>query len=660
MLAGVPWGCGGEDHPRIAVDEPGTENDDSANRDDEGSERENADDDGAGDDADDNESDPDGGVGSRADGGAGAGDDGAPQVEVLLPADEDTPIEVFDENLDVSCRIEESDADGAKEVDPASVLFELLIPGGEIAATQVGVRADEAGVFEASFPTRNVPAGPVSVRCSASDTSAQPISASAEVGTFLDHGPLVTIVTPTEGGAESARGAVAFEYAVEPDELVEDDEGAGLDEIVLLLLGDEFDLVEREDEPGVFRTTVDFSDTELFAEVPSGVLQIAVAATNQRGITRTTRYEFILDGTGPVISVESPRNAEIVGGKVDLELEIRDAVSAVDWDTLVVSLNDVDYPYDADGPWQLSGGTATFTFESGEVTGSVVQINVNVRVADVAGNASPGAAVLYYRDEYGPIVSMNPPGFREWDSRPNPTVCSESFDPLGIAPANGDRVPDIAQYRALVVDRTNSAAGQDVLHLSWVDPANVDLFVQRAGEALVVDTTGNGVCDDIVDPEPAFQELTPLKPEGNPLYTAGAEADDLTLERGCVFADRNPPRRLCDEEASDLTIVVGHGVDRDEPVVYAVSPDNGLECTGRRWELRSGGLANYQGWVCLAVRAFDNVGNRGVSNPIAVCLENSQVEGLPGCHQDLTEEPPDCTDGCSAAPELSGPVLYER
>lgn len=478
--------------------------------------------------------------------------------------------------------------------------------------------------------------------------------------TFLDHGPTIEIVTPEEGAPESALGAVAFEYEVRRDELVPGDTDAEVAEVSLTVMGERFEMVEREGQPGLFRTTVDFSDPELFEDISTGAVQVAVSASNLRDTTRTTRYDFVLDGTGPKVTIALPVDTAIVGGTVALNLTVTDSVSSVDWDTLTVRLNDLSFHYDANGPWRIVGDAVTFTFETGEITGSIEQITVNVNVDDVAGNASPGAAVLYYRDELAPIVSMDPPNFRAFNE--DQLTCSLSFDPLGVSPENGQRVPDLAQYRALVVDRTNSAAGADVLHLAYVDPDSVDLFVRRHGEPLVIDTTKDGVCDDIAEAGARFQELTGLAPTGvAPKRVEGAEDDSLVTPvvpaEFCTFPVGQDVH-LCRDNWSDLTMVVAHSNKVSERTIYAVSPDNDLECTGRRWELSSAGLADYQGWVCLAVRALDNVGNRGVSKPIAVCLDNSQVEGEPACKVDLTELPPDCTDGCSDPPALPADGVY--
>src|SRR5690606_38536200 len=132
-------------------------------------------------------------------------------------------------------------------------------------------------------------------------------------------------------------------YTVAPDRLVAGDEDADVSEVFLTLMGEVFEMDEREGQSGVYRTTVDFSDPERFEEVSTGSIQISVSAINGRGITSTTRYEFILDGTGPNVTIQSPADTNIVGGTVVFKMQIADDVSAVDWDTLVVSLNNLQF-----------------------------------------------------------------------------------------------------------------------------------------------------------------------------------------------------------------------------------------------------------------------------------------------------------------------------
>ncbi len=665
--AGAVWlwacvGCSSDDRPPVVSDEAYQEEDDDDD-DRGGSKLDDADDRGSANrdsGAADQDDDADGGavVVSTLDAGSqmeAGGDPFAPSVEMLSPMDQSEPLEVFDDRVEVSCLIEGSELSDAGDLDLSTVIFELLDLDGMVLNSTPGTRGDGAGVFEATFNTQNVDSGPARVRCAAASDSPSARGASDAAQVFIDHGPLVEIVSPEEGAAESALGAVVFEYSVAPDELTDSDDAAAVSEVFLTLMGQMFEMTEREGQSGVYRTTIDFSDPERFEDVSTGSIQVSVSAINDRGVTSTTRYEFILDGTGPSVAIQSPTDTTIIGGTVAFTAKIEDDVSAVDWDTLVVSLNDLQFPYDRDGPWRISGSEITFTFETGEITGSIEQITANVNVRDIAGNVSEGAAVLYYRDEQPPKISLDPPNHRWVDEEKR--ECSLSFDPLGSSPNDGDRVPDLAQYRALVVDQTNTAEGSDVFHLAGVRPDSVDLFVRRHGEPLVIDTDNDGVCDDVDDDGTRFQELTGLAPAGAPASSPAGDTEPPAPYFECTFPDRQP-QNLCAEQHSDLTYVLKHDHKGAERVIYAVSPDNGLECTGRRWELPSAGLSDYQGWVCLAVRAYDNVGNRGVSPPIRVCLDNGQVEGDPACELNPDEPPPDCTDGCADPPSFGFDELF--
>ncbi len=645
-------GCDDDRHEAITQDNPGSEGD-GGPRPSKPPPRPTASDD---EETDEAPTDDDGEPSGSGDAGSGGG---APTVEILSPEDQDDPDEVHDESIDVSCMVSASEAAGSKGVDPATIVIELLDTDNEVISTIDAIRGDSADVYEATFPTQNVPSGRVRIRCTGGDSSAESKMASQVIDVFIDHGPEVTIVTPKEGEAESALGAVVFEYEVEADALVKGDTEAEIDTVTLSILGEKFELTESDEEPGIYRMSVDFDNDAVFKEVPSGPLLVSLSATNLRGITHSERYEFILDGEGPTISIKTPEDTQIVGGTTTISLEAIDEASEVDWETLSISLNNVSYPYEADGPWTILNDTATFTFETASVEGSTVQINVNATVKDAAGNTSPPAAVLYYRDEQPPTISMDPPNVRQIDLGWEPPQCSVSFDPLGISPPNGARVLDLQMYRALVWDETNCASGCAIRHFSGVDRESVALFARRADGPLVIDTTGDGRCDDVNQENTRFQELTALDPTGSPLFqnTPGEDTVSPALDGLCELVDRTAPEQLCEDQVSDLSVVIGHANAEDEPVVYAVSPDTSLECTGRQWELRSAGLQGYQGWVCLAVLAYDEVGNRGVSKPIAVCLDNDQVDGAPSCHVDLNEPPPDCTDGCSDPPTFSPAII---
>jgi hypothetical protein len=100
--------------------------------------------------------------------------------------------------------------------------------------------------------------------------------------------------------------------------------------------------------------------------------------------------------------------------------------------------------------------------------------------------------------------------------------------------------------------------------------------------------------------------------------------------------------------------VIKHTALGAESVVYSVSPEAGtLECTGKFWELTS--VVNRsppEGWLCLAARASDMVGNVGVSPPLRVCFDNPGTASHPTC-ANSSVAPPTCTDGCDP-PDNSG------
>lgn len=597
-----------------------------------------------------------GGVGGGGGSGGSSNALGAPVVEILSPEDATEPDEVYDATLDVSCKVTQSEAAGAAPPDPATVTLEVL-DGEELIESRAGVEGDAADVYEASFSVQNVPSGAITVRCSATDTSVDPVTGSDEVRAFLDHGPEVTVIAPLPEAAESPQGAIVFEYEVTPDEIVADDTGAAIELVELTVKGQEFEIAQSEDDPNVYRTTIDFSDPTLFTEVPEGSVSVALIATNARGIAHAERYDFLLDSTGPEVTIESPGQGVVVGGTVNLVIALGEDASGINLDTLEVELNDTIYHYDPNGTWTVSESEVVFQFEAAALGGQA-QITVNVRVEDNAGNLGDDSG-LFFIDEYGPIVMLDPPYFRAVNSDGE---CSYSFDPLGNSPNQGARVDSTEVYRALVWDRTNDSGGS-TLFMAGADQDSVQLFVRKPDAPLVVDTNDDEVCDDIAETDTvAFQDLEPLEAAGNPWF-GPAETDpgpDEPARGECPGGtSTSPPDFLCDDE-SDLRAVPHHYDEPDEPIVYAISPgSNSPLCKGLEWELTTV-FPDYEGWVCLAARAFDGVGNRGVSKPLAVCIDGP-LSGEPSCATDLGEEPPTCSDGCEDPPALSANgQFYER
>jgi hypothetical protein len=92
---------------------------------------------------------------------------------------------------------------------------------------------------------------------------------------------------------------------------------------------------------------------------------------------------------------------------------------------------------------------------------------------------------------------------------------------------------------------------------------------------------------------------------------------------------------------SELYRVVPGRVQGKPPAVYAFAPSNDPnagECNGRSWEL--GDSRVKAGWLCLAARVEDTIGNVGISAPLRVCFDDGNHLGCDMSHI------PTCTDGC--------------
>src|SRR5690606_12371760 len=121
--------------------------------------------------------------------------------------------------------------------------------------------------------------------------------------------------------------------------------------------------------------------------------------------------------------------------------------------------NQTEYP-NGTGQWSVVGNEYTFTFDSANVSGSKVQLTVNITAKDVAGNESTGASLILYLDNQPPTIDLDPGNVRSTRKQgPTGLQCSESFDPLGVSTNDGATIQSFAMFRALVWDRTNAIDG---------------------------------------------------------------------------------------------------------------------------------------------------------------------------------------------------------
>lgn len=593
-------------------------------------------------------------------GGAGASDDIdplGPTVIITSPEGLSDPNKagvLSGSEVTVTCSAVQSRAFGSGKVNAASVELSILDAAGKVLEKKPGVPTETDNEYSAKFNLTAVPAGVIGFTCAAEDANKH--ANLDRLRTFLDKGPLITIIKPAAESAHPLTEPLDIEFTVEAAPLDATDANAewDADSVKLSLVGQPIDLADAMTKPGHYRLQVNLADTRLFNPLPSGPVPLAVEATNHRtpdAITATAAEDVLVDGAGPTIQIVSPGDKAVVGGKVRLSFSVTDTVSGVDPESVAVSLNMESHAFDATlDSWSVVNGVYTFEFDSRQAKGSKVQITVNVGASDKVGNVSTGASELLYLDNYPPYIDLDPSNIRtKTDDK-----CSRSFDPVGNMAKNDlDTVERAGIFRAIVWDETNHIEEVPYKHPAGTNPISVRLYLKSGDSApLLIDADHDGSCDDVTQVDSMDSiSLSAVPKEGVPWNIKDDGVAPTTDSLGCTTQEGPDPVRLCLNKDSDMWQVIQDDY-TGQPVVYARSPTaGGAECTGVSWEF--GSLVDADGWVCFATRAVDNVGNVGVSRPIRICVDDPERDGTPACAtQSLA--PPSCTDGCTPQARWAG------
>jgi hypothetical protein len=206
-----------------------------------------------------------------------------------------------------------------------------------------------------------------------------------------------------------------------------------------------------------------------------------------------------------------------------------------------------------------------------------------------------------------------------------------------------------------VWQRTNVLPNQTALFYANPDPDSVYLYLWNADEELLVDKDKNGVCDDIsmdIAKDARVQKLAPLKVEGAPNSFGDDPYPNTPPLEGCTLVKpaTSAPTSLCGG-ASDMFRVVGQKIGGTPVTAVYAKPEFGANtCTGRDWEFGSlqGDFKVKEGWICVAARASDEVGNTGVSAPLRLCYDDPVTGFEPSC---TLENMPECTKDCTPPAE---------
>jgi len=626
--------------------------------------------------------------------GAGGTSAAAPVIEITAPVaakDPNVDTLLIEDEVTVLCTVKKSSVPGAKPVDPSTVKIALSDANGKQLKSSAGATTSNDSEYSATFVISAVPSGPISFTCSANDT-AQPVNSGvASIDTLVDQGPEITLGEPADKSPHNLLGPMNVEFDVAPLPVASGDKQAAVSGARLVVGGVEIETTEKS--KGHYQGSVDFSDKSLFNSPPSGVLPIVITASDSRKkpgkSTRSLSYGISIDGVGPVIALGLPAVGAVIGRASILTFNVSDVGSGVDRASVAVKLNEETKLFSAtDNQWTWEEGSGAFSFKIGAALAKNAldtQVTVNVLAKDKAGNASTGNSRIYNLDNKPPIVDLDPPNVYELrpGTDPGTMQCSDMFDPLGAfddslpfdavngSPNDQSTIVNFGRFRSLVWDETNTKLGQGESYLALTDKDSVRLYVQANTDSpLLADDDKDGVCDEIWTGSAPHQ----LKPTDKPLpflkmlavppsaqYTSspvfnGPDAPNFSF---CKPGSSTSFVRLCGTPGiSDMSVVIRHPVASTplEPVIYAVEPDpspTSIICTGKKWDVASAISAaegtGKLGWVCIAARALDTVGNPGISPPLRVCLDD-------GTNPDRCKHvpPPSCTDNCTPPPHFAG------
>lgn len=608
-----------------------------------------------------------------------AGDGADAQILIDAPMDSDGPVVVLlsptapanlgsdqivvSDRFTARCRVTANPA-SSDPVDTSSVRIEVIGVGG----TTVTAFAQPTTVqseFEASLSVAGFLNGALTVRCTAADLASTPRINSHEIQTNLDLGPKVTVFSPVEGAFIANAVEVVFSVTASP--VASGDTGAtpnpasvGMSIAGVDLTGD---LTEDPPSSGVYKATVNFEDVR-FVPALDGAQTLRVTAANTRtpaAVTRVKRTVFNADSDGPTILITDPAPAGLVSGIFTLTVNVFDPAGVDDTSVIATIAGSEEFDLSL-----VSGTTFEGSFDTRVLPNTMVFPTVVVRARDMVGNQS-SIGQLVTLDNRPPLVSMDPPDMREafYDAETMRIECSHAFDPVGSDAADdGESVPQLFELRARVEDQGNGATtGNNSILVphAGVDDDKVQLFIlDDSSRALIVDTDGDGVCDEI-DPnlvptsvpmaanEAAVVDFAEMQEAGQsnyvppvtPPFGGGVEA-----VCNVDFDATDPPLPVCITSPALRIPRTELGTDA---VIYSIAPQTVTQCLGNGFDALATNIAD--GWACLAVRVEDNLGNVNVSAPMRVCIDGDGdgAEGCPAWGVITTTGLDDCTGTYNAS-----------
>lgn len=606
-------------------------------------------------------------------------DPAAPIIEFLTPKalkDPNSGDVLTTPMVTARCKVTMSSAAGARDVNQSTVKITLVNMSDPTKPLLAGVVVNAGNdEFTADFDLSEQPNGPLQFACTAADVSKPALTGLATLDTFLDLGPTIELMEPADGSAHQLTKAVHVAFRVTDWPVSLDDMQATTTGIHLVVSGQDFDMEIMADptEAGLYTADIDFQDPAHFPMAPETAEIIVTASSSRTPIAAERRAvaEIAIDAEPPEIAIVTPKALALVRGDVTIQITVTDP-SGVDNSTVIATVLVAGEPHVISGSdWLINKTTYTSHFDTGGFDAKATQITINVSATDKVGNETVSPASVVVRlDNVPPIISLDPPLIREYKDSNGTAVCSLAFDPVGDNATNDlDTVVTESLYRAMTWDKTNHAQGEEISYVAGIDNSKVKLYAQPDTTIPLLidkDLDDAHICDEInyedlaIADLPAVVNLAPITRKGSAAYSTVADFDNPLhmpapgfCTAGPTAIDKTP---LCPN--TEMFRAIPQLIDVANPpgAIFAMSPTNsGIGvCNGNSWAVPFGG---HEGWVCIAARVEDTIGNVGVSRPLRVCYDDPSTAFMPDCSPQAGEAVT-CTQDCSPPADFPKNQVY--
>ncbi|MBA2541571.1 MAG: hypothetical protein H0V17_18150 [Deltaproteobacteria bacterium] len=333
-----------------------------------------------------------------------------------------------------------------------------------------------------------------------------------------------------------------------------------------------------------------------------------------------------MDGEPPVITIVNPLAGDILNGSIQIEATVTDDSQPV---TVGATMGGLTITM------VRVGSTETFrgTFDTAPLAGFVGP-TIIVRASDNGGLTSE-VGIQVVLDNEGPISSLDPPQVRTQRIAGGGFECSREFDPLGSdAPDDGQVVAQLFELRGRVHDLSNTGTldPQNSLVIPKAGTKTAQVYVfDDATKPLVVDTDGDGECDEInpdIVPatvpmaanEAAVVDLVAIDPAGSGFFPS--ETFGGFNSGSCTSGtDTESPDPVCFGESATIVIQDLDGA----PEIFGLPAVSDFNCMGFAFDARAQNISD--GFACVALRVTDNLGNVRVSEPLRICIDSNLSGG---------------------------------